>query len=325
MGDSQIHCVLNTLAWQRLVTLTATDSSREFEALIDNWLCHMQRVRIDPLIWALDLRTHRKLALRSGVTSIFSPTIELTARVNVYKTPSGDEYTQAVALKPLVILRVLRLGFEILFLDVDVAVMQDPRPWLAQHAAADMQVSLNFDARPEYQKRLPTGPAVNTGVLYARPSRAVSAVVSSWSRRTSARHMCPREPPFWTCGDQEQLSRLLIECGWRPLSFNAAAALTDNAQFQLRCGGAVRGSGRTGPQPLMQISVVGQPMALRIDVLPPRLFASGRSQALWMSPGSLSSDYDVSTFHANFVALAEGSKKQFLKRTKLGGVVLWCA
>ena len=98
--------------------------------------------------------THRKLRNRPGVHSIYLPTHRLPerARPGEYKRPSSDEYTLAVALKPLVIQRVLSFGFDVFFLDVDIALLRDPRPWLHRSPTADLQVSLNYDDRPAQQK-----------------------------------------------------------------------------------------------------------------------------------------------------------------------------
>ena len=261
--------------------------------------------------------THRKLRNRPGVHSIYLPTHRLPerARPGEYKRPSSDEYTLAVALKPLVIQRVLSFGFDVFFLDVDIALLRDPRPWLHRSPTADLQVSLNYDDRPAQQKV--TGkPDLNTGVIFAKQGAGTLELVSQWATRTASRHECPRRPPLWTCGDQEQLTRLVRSCGWQPLSFEAAAELhSSNAMQNVRCGGTIG--------------------ALQIDVLPPRLFASGQTSALWRGNVSMRrglAPADVVTFHPNFGGFAGGSKKAMLRRLRFdsggghgGGVRAgWC-
>jgi hypothetical protein len=51
---------------------------------------------------------------------------------------------------------------------------------------------------------------INTGVLMARHPGAL-ALVDAWANRTAAKHSCTS----WGCGDQEQLTALLVECGWK--------------------------------------------------------------------------------------------------------------
>lgn len=303
------------------VVLTATDTSAEFEELLDNWICHVARVGISPLVWALDAATHSKLRGRPGVTSIYSPELQLPdrARPGAYKKPSSDEYTLAVALKPLVMLRVLKLGFDALFLDVDIALLGDPRPWLRRAPDDALQLSLNYDDRPA-QQRVTGSPDLNTGVVYARRRPGMIELFEQWASRTATRQDCPKRPPLWACGDQEQLTRLLRQCGWRPLTFDAAAKLEahNNAQ-DVRCGGGIG--------------------ALRIEVLPPYRFATGQTSALWrMRRGESSRRFGggahfvpsgVFTFHPNFGGFAGGAKKAMLKRLRydsgLGSIATgWC-
>lgn len=304
-----VRCALAAAAVNGTVVLTATDASPEFEELLHNWACHVSRVGIQPLVWALDEATHHKLQARRWIRSIFSSEVRLpeSARPNAYKKPSSDEYTMAVALKPIVMLKVLRHGFNVLFLDVDIALSGDPRPWLCRSPAADLQISLNYDDRPQ-QQRVTGVPDLNTGVLHARRSSGTIALVEQWAARTSARHGCSRRPPLWSCGDQEQLTKLLRgQCRWQPLSFEAAARLDAVNDVQsLECGGTIG--------------------ALRVEVLPPRRFASGQTGGLWRRRSVAPAE--VLTFHANFGGFAGGSKKAALRNLRFEstrGGSAWCA
>lgn len=86
-------CVLQATARNGTVTFTATDSSPEFEELLENWVCHLRRVGIPPVVWALDASTQHKLHRRSDVWSIYMETLQLsmTARPSQYKRPASDE------------------------------------------------------------------------------------------------------------------------------------------------------------------------------------------------------------------------------------------
>ena len=111
---------------------------------------------------------------------------------------------------------------------------------------------------------------------------------------------------------------MLKQCGWQPLSFDFAAELRDrNAAQQIRC------SDKIG--------------ALQVDVLPPRMFASGQSFNLWRGPrGKASSGdgrpmppADILTFHPNFSGFAGGAKKALLQKlryTSSSGMIAsgWC-
>lgn len=309
------YCTLAATASDGIAVLTATDTSPEFEQLLDNWICHVARAGIPPLVWSLDQATHNKLHPRKDVHTIFSRSISLSERAkpSAYKKPSSDEYTLAVALKPLVMARVLRLGFDLLFLDVDVAVLGDPRPWLQRSPLASLQLSLNYDDRPA-QQRVTGVPDLNTGVVHVRRSPGTLALIDTWARRTADRAECPRRPPLWACGDQEQLTRLLRRCGWKPISFDAAARLrAANDAQDVRCAGAVGD--------------------LRVEVLPPFLFASGQTAGLWRvhwanttrRVGGHVAPREVRTFHPNFGGFVGGTKRLMLQRLRHeGGGTGWC-
>ena len=301
-NDAVLFCTLVLVARNGTVMFTATDTSTEFVELLDNWLCHLQRLHIPPLVWSLDERTHRRLQLREGVHSVYAPTIKVPqrARPSEYKRPSSEEYTLTVALKPQVVLRVLRCGFDAIFLDVDVALIRDPLPWLLRSPTSNLQVSLNYDDRPA-QQRVTGLPDLNTGVIFARKDDQTKALIREWSRLTSERYDCPRRPPLWACGDQEQLTRLLkTRCKWRPLSFEAAAGLVGSNDAQNLICGAPFG-------------------ALRIETLPPFRFASGQSSGLWQrkaNGGRSLAPSELLTFHPNFGGFAGGGKKAMLRRVR---------
>ena len=76
-ADAAIYCSLAATARNGTVVLTATDSSPEFEELVRNWACHLRRVGLAPLVWALDERTHRKLSGRSDLRSVYVESIRI--------------------------------------------------------------------------------------------------------------------------------------------------------------------------------------------------------------------------------------------------------
>jgi len=314
MSDAQIHCVLKERSEARLATLTATDSSPEFEELIENWICSVRRVGIAPVIWALDGSTHTKLVGRGdGVGSILSDDVRLSTEdaPNAYKRPSGKQYTSAVALKPRVIWRVLALGFDALFLDVDVALNKDPRPWLLRHVASSashVQISLNV-GNPEGMGKKAID--VNSGVLHVRAEPAALALVEQWLNRTASRFRCSS----WSCGDQEQLTRLLKECGWRhveqprqqkhaPPQPRLVLDMADNVQQRLSC--------HDGHE-------------LRVDALPPRVFSCGSSTNLALWRQRPSGPADLVSFHPTHLGMGSFAKERQLRSLRPLNRPLWCA
>ena len=326
--DPEVYCALREAAGRNngTVVLTATDSSAEFSELLDNWACSVHHAGLVPLVWALDEEMHRQQQQRRrrfGLNVVYSPSIQLPQRAlpNQYKRPAGEEYTIAVSLKPLVMQRVLSLGFDLLFLDVDVALLRDPLPWLMRRrAVADLQVSLNYDDHPDAIRLSQHGtPDLNTGVVFARSNPRTRSLASRWSERTAARYRCPTRPPLWACGDQEQLTRLLKDCGYRSPSFDAAAQLVENwpqtvrGQCTDRMSGYSSAAERRAPAAHLDAG-------LTVDVLPPRFFSSGRSAKLWRVDGAAvrgAVPRNVITFHPNFLGNAGGLKKAKLQSLRL--------
>ena len=133
MGDSEIVQALAAAEEHGRVTLTATDAV--FISLLTNWIRGIQRVGIRAAaVWALDERTFRTVlplvksvsrGLQDGlrVSPIFSANVSLPRSLaGQHKLPGSATYIQAVSLKTLVCQHVLRYGFDLLFLDVDLGL-----------------------------------------------------------------------------------------------------------------------------------------------------------------------------------------------------------
>lgn len=326
MHASDVHRTLQRAARNNTVALTATDWSPEFAELLSSWACNVRHAGWAPVVWSLDERMHRELRAqapggrreRDALRSVYLPSLQVPSHANEYKRPAGEEYTAAVSLKPRVMQRVLDLGFDLLFLDVDVALLGDPSPWLMRHQGADMQLSLNYDDHPEAVRFSQNGsPDLNTGVVYARSNPRTRQLVSLWARRTAERHRCSRRFPLWNCGDQEQLTRLVKECGYRSPSFDEAAQLLDNRPQTVR-GQCVAKLAAAGNVADADVDAAAE-APLQIETLPPRVFASGRSAKLWRAesrPFGLV-PRTVLTFHPNFLGSAGGVKKAKLQSLRL--------
>ena len=80
------------------------------------------------------------------------------------------------AARPLVVLHALRLGFSVLWLDLDVGLHSDPRPWLAGPApGADVTAAAAFPL-----------PQLDLGVLYLRHGAATLALAADWAAAAAA-------------------------------------------------------------------------------------------------------------------------------------------
>lgn len=296
MSDDEIAEVLEDHAVDNTVWLAMTDSPPEFIPLIDNWICGMRRIGLEPLVWSLDLSTHLKVQ-QKGALSVYSKDFELpkTAMAGQFKKPGSDEYMAVIAMKPRLATKILGWGFDLLFLDIDLGLAQDPRIWLSERTGADVQISSNY---PQ--------PFLNTGIWLARNTEQTRRMIAKWLERVVA-HKCAG----WECNDQDILTYLLAECGWkRPnpatdkQTVQEWSRLTDNNRQHLSC------------------SWTGQ-RALHIDMLPPRFFATGQEEGEKILNQEKNSG-KVVTYHPNFSGFREGTKQEKLQNMTIAGRKMWC-
>ena len=88
---------------------------------------------------------------------------------------------------------VMKLGFDFLWIDVDIGLTRDPRRWFWARPDQTIQVSLNYPVEQ-----------VNSGVVFARHGYGAAQLVDEWATQMAA-HDCTG----WDCGDQEMLSKIL--------------------------------------------------------------------------------------------------------------------
>lgn len=199
------------------VFVGAGDSGECFTRMLENWLCHFRRLAIrEYVFFALDTEAV------AFMKAMDEPVVDLTqpaaGSIGAYGSAS---YFSATRTKVTAASVVLNLGYSIILLDIDVALMHDPRPFLLERAArlgADMQFQLNYPSRD-----------VNTGVYHARPTPATLQIMRMWLA----------EAQVGTVDDQGILFAMLKrECKGRENVFFAKKAkvqVTDFIRIK-RCG-----------------------------------------------------------------------------------------
>ena len=328
LAGSRATLMRNAEAHHGVVVYTAADASPTFEVLLRNWVCSLRRVKLQPLLWALDSHS-RDYAVAQDIPTVYQPELSMSGaqdtpwrklkgaksdHASKDKLPGGAAYMVLVSMKPVTLQRILALGVSALLLDVDISLAANPLPYLQRHASVDVQVGHRLP-----RARLPTAtccyslarislacflvarlphvraqaalntpqPMVNTGVLMARHPGAL-ALVDAWANRTAAKHSCTS----WACGDQEQLTALLVECGWKAPTLQ---------------GDESRGSSE---KPHRQVlSCFG---GTSIVALPPSRFANGfewnpkEGRRPSVRPADDARRQRVITFHPNFNGGAPG-------------------
>ena len=192
-------------------------------------------------------------------------------------------------------------------MDVDVGLSRDPRPYLrARQAHADVLVSLNY---PQ--------PMVNSGFLFAQSGRsATRKMFRAWAAKASS-HMCKG----WECGDQEMLQEMLrAHCGWDVRSKMFMTTMGDVSHQTVKC----HFPPPSPSPPLLSAAVPGtgakENVEITIATLPPRKFASGKSEVLMGRKNA-----NPISFHANFFfSNTTGAKAKRLRSVTASGVQMWC-
>jgi len=232
---------------------------------------------------------------RKGVLSVYSKELDVPKTgVGQFKRPGSDEYMSIVAMKPKVATKILGWGFHLLFLDVDLGLNQDPRIWLSQHSAADVQIASNY---PQI--------FFNTGIWLARNTEQTRLMMGKWMEKV-IEHKCKG----WECNDQDILTYMLVDCGWKRPATKAAALqewskLTDNDSQKLSCSW-------TGSKPL------------HIDLLPPRYFLTGQEPEGGDLVKQAESSGKIVIYHPNFSGFEEGNKQKKLRNIIIQRRKMWC-
>ena len=203
-----------------VVALATADASNTFEQLLGNWACGMRRAGMAPLLWALD--QHAAVVARQlGVEAIFSEDLALPLSFSSRsKQPGSDAYLRVVAMKPRVVLAVLRFGFSPLLLDVDLGIAADLRPFIVAHSRLMPQADGEAGADLIVAQNWPQ-PMLNSGVIFLSAGSRALALAALWAEQTDACGQRYRigtatatSVRHWDCGDQEVLTELMQQCGW---------------------------------------------------------------------------------------------------------------
>lgn len=117
----------------RLVVAVAVNYA--FRDLALNFVCNLHRLRIpNYIVLAMDRPVYRYLSAHGANVFFY----EDTPRRRLLADPGGDRFGSTAFVetsrrKSLLVLKVLRLGYSVVFSDVDVVWVRDPIPHLVAH------------------------------------------------------------------------------------------------------------------------------------------------------------------------------------------------
>jgi hypothetical protein len=231
--NSRVKSVLKQYAVDNTVVFTGFNIQDDYEPMIKNYACGVKRAGLPLLVWSMSEKTH------SMMEKLGYPDLYDTSYTEGFVKPFGKEYLNTTQSKPQMMKSVLNCGFDVLWLDADLGIANNPLPYFQAHKA-DMQISLNY---PQDK--------ANTGVVYVRNTPQGHVLLTEWVKHQA--DPCPHPP--W-CSDQEYFHDLIrSRCGWR-IETNSFWK-EGNKQYDLKC------------------SFLDQHLTL--DVLPPGKFGTGRT------------------------------------------------
>eukprot|EP00668_Euglena_longa_P017915 GGOE01022392.1.p1 GENE.GGOE01022392.1~~GGOE01022392.1.p1 ORF type:complete len:335 (+),score=79.39 GGOE01022392.1:111-1115(+) len=181
--DEWAEVVLRRARANVIIVIPATFTWLSFAA---NAFCSLQRVgRNETVILALDRETHGHLQ-RHGVPVYMDPSLHAVARPGLDNVLYGKVgHSRMMCSKLAAVLRLLRLGLNVMYCDSDISVLQDP---LAIQPVLDLTFQFggmgdprmagvrhpgSLGCFPEHYRRGPC--KVNAGWFFARSCPAVLA------------------------------------------------------------------------------------------------------------------------------------------------------
>lgn len=126
-------------------TVLLTVANFGFLNHLQNFLCFTERLSMEPLIVSMDEKLHNYLTNRTSYVSYFFDTTGKT-NLTVKSDAAGwrsQQFNLISNLKIVAALEVMKLGYNVLFADPDVAIVRDPVPFL-YWKNVDYVHSLNF-------------------------------------------------------------------------------------------------------------------------------------------------------------------------------------
>lgn len=271
----QLHALLQTLA----VTLPEHNNSKfiivtavnyAYRQLALNFICNLQHLHISNyLILAMDKSVYKYLLNHHANVFFHQQTAPtLHRRLLSLSTPSEPHFGTALFVetsrrKSQLVLTILRLGYNVIFSDVDVALLQNPIPHLVSYQS---DIVIQSD-RPHFLRDAPLNYNINSGFYLVRPSaRTVTAFRAILKYSQAIRR-------------SEQKAFNYVLCG---------AFKTDHAGPGLRIGTDRCMYSRTDAT---------------VSVLPLDAFPNGSDQSLWSNATTRFTERhpDVVAVHANYV------------------------
>ena len=108
-------------------TVVMTGCNHGFLNHLMNFKCFAERLGIKFLVVALDEKTHDFIRLNTSVDSIYMQYAGVTEEATEFRS---KQFNLITTRKKEAVHDVLKLGYDVLFSDTDVAIVRDPFPYL---------------------------------------------------------------------------------------------------------------------------------------------------------------------------------------------------
>jgi hypothetical protein len=108
-------------------TVVMTGCNHGFLNHLMNFKCFADRLGVKFLVVALDKKTHDYIRLNTSMDSIYMQYADVTEEATEFRS---KQFNLITTRKKEAVHDVLKLGYDVLFSDTDVAIVRDPFPYL---------------------------------------------------------------------------------------------------------------------------------------------------------------------------------------------------
>lgn len=204
---------------RKIVTVVAV--SNGYRDMLMNFICTLRRIGLrDPLVAALDDELYR-FAMTLGLP-VYLEKFDSVAKSQVLDCVFGTAcFREVTKSKPQIVLKILKLGYNVLWTDVDIVWFRDPIKEFYECGPHTFPVQSDApnSSRPANSRGFKTGGTINSGFYFARSEplviRALETIIEH-----SMEHKAPSEQPSFykiLCGEDQERLVGDNECIWNGL------------------------------------------------------------------------------------------------------------
>lgn len=211
----------------KIVVLVAV--SGRYANMLMNFVCNLRRLKLrDPLVAALDSRLYRFANAQGLPVYLERPSEEFKQKFKAQnhlevKCVYGSVcFKQLTKLKSRAVLKILKLGYHVLWSDVDIFWLRNPLPEMISPGPGTFPVQCD-----EWNTTIPPSGlgfpvsvdfgTINSGFYFARSEDKVIEAFEAIIDHAAQRLNQSEQPSFYKvlCGEQQEYVTSETECVWK--------------------------------------------------------------------------------------------------------------